>query len=725
MGPDQHGSGRRAALLVAAHEYVDPKLARLRAPPHDVEALQRVLADPAIGGYDVRTLINEPHGHVLEEIEAFFADRGPDDLLLLYFSCHGVKDLTGRLYFAAATTKLSLLAATGLSSSWINEQLDRSRSRRVVVLLDCCYSGAFAKGLAPRSGPTIAATESLGGRGRAVIAASDAMEYAWEGDDLALDAGQPSVFTRALVTGLETGEADRDGDGAVAVEELYDHVFDQVRRATPHQTPTKSSYGEQGDLLVARNPNPPPPPIAPEPLPAELASAPYDRRAWHRRAAVTELRVLLEGERPGVTISAARALQQLADHDEDAAVKEAAAAALAAWSPGVTDHSPPDRVVERQFTQSGGPPTPERRGSGTERTVPATSPDDPRLDTAQETRPRQEGSRLQDISQLQEQLRAYAAAHDWRAVVATNDQLALLDPDAADPDGLATSARTQLLDQREAEERDRARARQHRWIAVGAAGLLAVAAIASAIGGGTDETVETDLEVPYLTAPPVIDGDPRDWPSADELHTTDHVVYPDRGSDPPVDSTWQLGWDEGALYLFVEVTDPRIQTDQAETPWELQRGDSIELHFGSDPTDLEPDDGLRADDIQFLLGPRDASRSVDAVSGIRRPQPRVENPCGMMFAPLEDPAATSGVEAFSALTHAGYDLEARVPWEVLGHDVTPGVVYALNLTVIDAGSEGMRQSRSTNPDREQAKHCPQRWGTVQFLPPPDGEAAPG
>jgi hypothetical protein len=41
------------------------------------------------------------------------------------------------------------------------------------------------------------------------------MEYAFEAGQLTADSGQPSVFTAAVVQGLETGEADRDGDGRV------------------------------------------------------------------------------------------------------------------------------------------------------------------------------------------------------------------------------------------------------------------------------------------------------------------------------------------------------------------------------------------------------------------------------------------------------------------------------------------------------------------------------
>ena len=40
-------------------------------------------------------------------VEEFFADREPDDLLLVHFSCHGVKDEDGELYFATPNTELA------------------------------------------------------------------------------------------------------------------------------------------------------------------------------------------------------------------------------------------------------------------------------------------------------------------------------------------------------------------------------------------------------------------------------------------------------------------------------------------------------------------------------------------------------------------------------------------------------------------------------------------
>src|SRR5262249_40428057 len=160
-------------------------------------------------------------------------------------SCHGLKNASGELFLAAADTRPSRLASTALAADFVNHQMVDSRAQRIALFLDCCYGGAFPRGMVIRSGAQAevrSAFESRervgGGGGRVVVTASSAVEYAFEGDRLAPGAArQPSVFTAAVVDGLASGEADRDGDGWVGLGELFSHVSDHVRRATPHQTP--------------------------------------------------------------------------------------------------------------------------------------------------------------------------------------------------------------------------------------------------------------------------------------------------------------------------------------------------------------------------------------------------------------------------------------------------------------------------------------------------------
>ena len=55
----------------------------------------------------------------------------------MHFSGHGIKDENGELYLAAKDTEVGdMLSATGISAAWLNDQIGRCRSKRVVVLLD-------------------------------------------------------------------------------------------------------------------------------------------------------------------------------------------------------------------------------------------------------------------------------------------------------------------------------------------------------------------------------------------------------------------------------------------------------------------------------------------------------------------------------------------------------------------------------------------------------------
>lgn len=322
--PPEAARGRRSALIVASNVYQDPGLSELRAPAADADALAAVLSDPDVGGFEVRTLLNEPAHVVNEAVEDFLTDRAPEDLLLLHFSCHGIKDQGGELYFAMTNTKLRLLGATAVAADFVNRRMTQSRSHRIVLFLDCCYAGAFDRGMTARASKVMDLEERFGGRGRAVITASGAVEYAFEGGELT-ESGDPapSVFTTAMVRGLTTGEADRDQDGYVDLDELYDYVYSAVRDVTPHQTPGKWTFGVQGDLVIARRAAGAEPP----PLPDELQHSLDSPLAGVRAAAVEELARLVSGRHQGLALAARQALEGLAD-DDSRTVSAAATAAL-------------------------------------------------------------------------------------------------------------------------------------------------------------------------------------------------------------------------------------------------------------------------------------------------------------------------------------------------------------------------------------------------------------
>jgi len=300
------------ALIIGNTEYIDSGLAQLSAPGKDAEDFGRVLKNPEIGAFDnVKVIVNEPSASVIEAIDEFFDQKKPDDMLVLYFSGHGIRDEIGSLYLAFKNTIRSRLRSTAIKSDYVKEAMDQSRSKRQVLILDCCNSGAFPQGTKAELGGSMGMTKAFQGYGRFVLTASDATQFAWEGNKV-IGETENSLFTHFLVKGLE-GEADNDGDGRITVDELYEYAYDQILRVTPKQTPTKSSSKVEGEIVLRQSTRIED--IKPIPLPDELIDEVEDTRPYVREAAVQKLGKILKGKNIGMARSAIEALEKIVNDE--------------------------------------------------------------------------------------------------------------------------------------------------------------------------------------------------------------------------------------------------------------------------------------------------------------------------------------------------------------------------------------------------------------------------
>jgi TolA-binding protein len=247
----------RYALIIAADDYSNSNFGQLRAPLNDAKELAGVLSDTDIGEFEVTRLLNKTAPEAKTEIERFFQHREPEDVLLLYFSCHGYKDESGVLYFVMPKTQIGLLDSTAIEASFVNRQMEKSRSRQIVLIPDCCYSGAFARGF--RAATTTAGAREAFKRadknkGRVVITSSDALQYSFEEGEV--KSGKPGLafFTEAIVRGLRTGDADLDRDGLVSTDDLYRFTEQEVLARSTSQRPTRLDMLE-GTIYVAKVPH--------------------------------------------------------------------------------------------------------------------------------------------------------------------------------------------------------------------------------------------------------------------------------------------------------------------------------------------------------------------------------------------------------------------------------------------------------------------------------------
>ncbi len=234
----------KIAYLFGVSQY-ESWLEPLPAAVKDVEAIATVLRNQNIGGFDrVEAFPDLAANQICDEMEALFTNRQKDDLVLLYFSGHGMTDKLGQFYFMARDTganpQTRFSKARAISAQFVHDLMEDCHSQRLVVILDCCHSGAFVR----RDGEGIDFEQQLGGRGRIVLTASAATKYSFEqeGEELA-------IYTRYLVQGLKTGAADRDGDGWVSADELHDYVVEQLTTAAKGMSPQRYVVEKDGEKI--------------------------------------------------------------------------------------------------------------------------------------------------------------------------------------------------------------------------------------------------------------------------------------------------------------------------------------------------------------------------------------------------------------------------------------------------------------------------------------------
>lgn len=230
----------KIALLIGVSEFNSDDLAPLPKSSADLEAMKEVLIDPELGGFaesDI-TVLKNPNKQIMEDaIYDLFSKnkRKKDDLLLFYFSGHGITDEKGIFYFSNRETRKEngrLRPTTAISSHSIHTWMNECPSRAMATILDCCYSGAFAKGMSAKGTTNALIKEQLGGEGRAILTAASATEYAWAKDEFDL-----SAYTYYLLEGVRTGKASLDNDDWLSMEELHEYARQRISDAKLEMTP--------------------------------------------------------------------------------------------------------------------------------------------------------------------------------------------------------------------------------------------------------------------------------------------------------------------------------------------------------------------------------------------------------------------------------------------------------------------------------------------------------
>jgi hypothetical protein len=233
------------AVLIGNSQFLPQAgLSSLASPPKDVEGLAVELQAEGRGLFDqVIPLINQNHANIAKELIRVLNKAGKHDLVLFYYSGHG-KTKSNDLFLATADTEDDeLLEVTALSFDLLYKWIAKSHCKKVVIILDCCYSGIAGQVF---KGDLNSQLASINANAKGTF-----LMTATSNDQVALDQaeGGYSLFTKYLISGLR-GEADRDAGGSITPSELFRYVREKVIADKPDQVPKHFGSDEGRDELI-------------------------------------------------------------------------------------------------------------------------------------------------------------------------------------------------------------------------------------------------------------------------------------------------------------------------------------------------------------------------------------------------------------------------------------------------------------------------------------------
>lgn len=227
----------RALIICNSIFQADPaNLRKLNGPRVDGLYMWQALTNPQTSLFNpdmIDYLPERTHGEIAEAVEDLLQSATYEDVVVLYYSGHGWKSPDRELYLCGANTRTDRIHSTGVSCEALNKMMAASSARTIVVILDCCYGGAFGKGEEDIA-------KEFKGDGRYVLAAASAGETAPDAER----SRQPSPFTAALADALYSGDF-----GENDLDSLFERLSARLTTPKPQR-----SFDGSGSPMLARRP---------------------------------------------------------------------------------------------------------------------------------------------------------------------------------------------------------------------------------------------------------------------------------------------------------------------------------------------------------------------------------------------------------------------------------------------------------------------------------------
>ncbi|MBK7058139.1 MAG: caspase family protein [Leptospiraceae bacterium] len=250
-------NGKRYAIIIGINDYNDTAISDLSKARNDAKGIGKILKD--IGQFDqvfVMTddVVRSDPEHLYptklnieEKIESVLRFTTPDDLIVFYFSGHGISDYDENGFLVTADTVADKKFDTSLRVDWIVKKFKEKKIKKSLLVLDACRDKLYTSKSSERD--SIKEKIYTEAEVAATFYSTKSGYYSYEDDD-----SDYGVFTKNLIYGME-GRADDNNDGVVSFGELQQFVEKGVRdwsiKKNKQQKPFTKIYGERtGDLAI-------------------------------------------------------------------------------------------------------------------------------------------------------------------------------------------------------------------------------------------------------------------------------------------------------------------------------------------------------------------------------------------------------------------------------------------------------------------------------------------
>ncbi len=177
----------------------------------------------ALKDEQIKILIDEnaTKEKITQTMNEVYGKAGENDLIIMYYSGHGLKGSFLPIDFDGFNNKLH--------HEEVNAILEKSKAKYKVCIADACHSGSL---LAMKSG-TIQSVLSTYYTSLAKAESGTALIMSSKSDETSLESSglRQGVFSHFLIRGMK-GEADTDENKIVTIDELFGFIDENVRNYT-------------------------------------------------------------------------------------------------------------------------------------------------------------------------------------------------------------------------------------------------------------------------------------------------------------------------------------------------------------------------------------------------------------------------------------------------------------------------------------------------------------